>query len=83
MARKHMPNREALVAFNLVISEFEEFDNMFVADREFMNEAWNSDDLPIYVPGLDEVVKTCWGKYLFFSTDVQGAIYDADTRPRK
>merc|ERR1712241_180160 len=40
--------------------------------------AWNSDDLPIYEPGLDEVVKQCRGKNLFFSTDVQGAIKDAD-----
>jgi len=40
--------------------------------------AWNSDDLPIYEPGLDEVVKQCRGKNLFFSTDVAGAIKDAD-----
>uniref|UniRef100_M4E9D9 UDP-glucose/GDP-mannose dehydrogenase N-terminal domain-containing protein n=1 Tax=Brassica campestris TaxID=3711 RepID=M4E9D9_BRACM len=32
--------------------------------------AWNSDQLPIYEPGLDEVVKQCRGKNLFFSTDV-------------
>merc|ERR1711878_198376 len=40
--------------------------------------AWNSDDLPIYEPGLDEVVKSCRGKNLFFSTDVKGAIEEAD-----
>merc|ERR1712176_1489719 len=40
--------------------------------------AWNSDDLPIYEPGLDEVVKQCRGKNLFFSTDVKGAIEEAD-----
>jgi len=40
--------------------------------------AWNSDDLPIYEPGLDEVVKQCRGKNLFFSTDVKGAIQEAD-----
>jgi len=40
--------------------------------------AWNSDELPIYEPGLDEVVKACRGKNLFFSTDVEGAIKDAD-----
>jgi len=38
--------------------------------------AWNSDDLPIYEPGLDEVVKRCRGKNLFFSTDVKKAIED-------
>merc|ERR1711979_28075 len=40
--------------------------------------AWNSDDLPIYEPGLDEVVKRCRGKNLFFSTDVKSAIEEAD-----
>jgi len=34
--------------------------------------------LPIYEPGLDEVVKACRGKNLFFSTDVKGAIEEAD-----
>jgi hypothetical protein len=28
--------------------------------------AWNSDNLPIYEPGLDAVVKECRGKNLFF-----------------
>ena len=41
-------------------------------------DAWNSDELPIYEPGLDEIVKASRGKNLFFSTDVAGAIKDAD-----
>jgi len=40
--------------------------------------AWNSDRLPIYEPGLDDVVKQCRGKNLFFSTDVRGGIQKAD-----
>jgi len=40
--------------------------------------AWNSDTLPIYEPGLSEVVQECRGKNLFFSTDVKKAIEDAD-----
>jgi UDPglucose 6-dehydrogenase len=40
--------------------------------------AWNSDHLPIYEPGLDEVVRTARGRNLFFSTDVRGAIASAD-----
>merc|ERR1712117_859025 len=40
--------------------------------------AWNSEELPIYEPGLDEVVRACRGKNLFFSTDVKGAIQEAD-----
>lgn len=40
--------------------------------------AWNSDDLPIYEPGLDEVVRAARGRNLFFSTDIEGGIRDAD-----
>lgn len=41
-------------------------------------DAWNSDNLPIYEPGLDEVVKGARGKNLFFSTDVDKAIAEAE-----
>ena len=40
--------------------------------------AWDSDELPIYEPGLDEVVRQARGKNLFFSTDVPGGIKKAD-----
>uniref|UniRef100_A0A8L0DRJ5 UDP-glucose 6-dehydrogenase n=1 Tax=Oncorhynchus mykiss TaxID=8022 RepID=A0A8L0DRJ5_ONCMY len=40
--------------------------------------AWNSNTLPIYEPGLKEVVESCRGKNLFFSTDIDSAIRDAD-----
>jgi UDPglucose 6-dehydrogenase len=40
--------------------------------------AWNSDELPIYEPGLDEIVKQCRGKNLFFSTDIAEAIRECD-----
>lgn len=40
--------------------------------------AWNSDELPIYEPGLDEVVKRCRDKNLFYSTDIPTAIREAD-----
>ena len=40
--------------------------------------AWESDDLPIFEPGLDEVVKGCLGRNLFFSTDVDAGIREAD-----
>ncbi|KAH8934760.1 hypothetical protein BDL97_18G101300 [Sphagnum fallax] len=40
--------------------------------------AWNSADLPIYEPGLDEVVKACRDKNLFFSTDVEKHVAEAD-----
>jgi len=41
-------------------------------------EAWNSDHLPIYEPGLDEVVARARGRNLFFSTDIPGGIRKAD-----
>uniref|UniRef100_A0A452HL06 UDP-glucose 6-dehydrogenase n=1 Tax=Gopherus agassizii TaxID=38772 RepID=A0A452HL06_9SAUR len=40
--------------------------------------AWNSDTLPIYEPGLKEVVESCRGKNLFFSTSIDDAIREAD-----
>jgi UDPglucose 6-dehydrogenase len=39
---------------------------------------WNSDNLPIYEPGLRDVVESCRGKNLFFTTDVQMGIKEAD-----
>jgi UDPglucose 6-dehydrogenase len=40
--------------------------------------AWNSDNLPVYEPGLDEVVKSARGRNLFFSTGVEDAVRGAD-----
>ena len=43
-------------------------------------DQWNSTDfkLPIYEPGLEEVVRECRGKNLFFSTEVDKCIQEAD-----
>jgi UDPglucose 6-dehydrogenase len=47
-----------------------------------MNEkriaAWNSDDLPVYEPGLDDIVTTARGRNLHFTTDIKSAIAGAD-----
>jgi UDPglucose 6-dehydrogenase len=40
--------------------------------------AWNSDKLPIYEPGLEQVIQQCRGKNLHFSTDVEKHVYEAD-----
>lgn len=40
--------------------------------------AWNSDELPVYEPGLDDVVNRARGRNLFFSTEVDAAIRDAE-----
>ncbi len=44
-------------------------------------DAWNSEnleDLPIYEPGLKEIIKRCRGKNLFFSTNLENNISSAD-----
>ena len=40
--------------------------------------AWNSDCLPIYEPGLFEVVKAARGRNLFFSTETKKHVGEAD-----
>ena len=40
-------------------------------------DAWNSDQLPIYEPGLHEVVIAARGRNLFFSTDIDRGIREA------
>ncbi|MEC7222646.1 MAG: nucleotide sugar dehydrogenase [Verrucomicrobiota bacterium] len=46
-------------------------------NKERISE-WNSDKLPIYEPGLDQIVKEARGRNLFFSTNIEEAIVDAD-----
>lgn len=41
-------------------------------------DAWNSKELPIYEPGLEDVVLECRGRNLFFSTNIDEAIQEAD-----
>src|SRR5690606_37819848 len=44
-------------------------------------DAWNDSDLnnlPVYEPGLDAVIADARGRNLFFSTDVERAIDEAD-----
>ena len=43
-------------------------------------DAWNSPDfkLPIYEPGLEDVVRATRGKNLFFTVEVDSAIEEAD-----
>jgi len=41
-------------------------------------QAWQTDDLPIYEPGLLDVVKSARGRNLFFSTDISAAIRESE-----
>jgi UDPglucose 6-dehydrogenase len=38
---------------------------------------WNSDRLPIFEPGLEDVVKRARGRNLFFSTDIKAGVKEA------
>jgi UDPglucose 6-dehydrogenase len=51
---------------------------IIIADinKQKINE-WKSDKLPIYEPGLQEVVKRTKGRNLFFTTDINSAIKEA------
>lgn len=39
---------------------------------------WNSDSLPIFEPGLEDIILECRGRNLFFDTDIDRAIKQAD-----
>jgi UDPglucose 6-dehydrogenase len=41
-------------------------------------DAWNSEDLPVYEPGLDKIVKKTRGKNLFFAKDIENQIKEND-----
>ncbi|KAK3730322.1 hypothetical protein QZH41_015371 [Actinostola sp. cb2023] len=41
-------------------------------------DAWNSETLPIFEPGLSDVVEECRGRNLWFTTDIDSAIKKAD-----
>jgi len=40
--------------------------------------AWQTDRLPIFEPGLLDVIRTARGRNLFFTTDIDAAIVEAD-----
>ena len=41
-------------------------------------QAWQTDNLPIYEPGLLEIVQAARGRNLFFSTDISAAIRESE-----
>ncbi|HUE98090.1 MAG TPA: UDP-glucose 6-dehydrogenase [Anaerolineales bacterium] len=54
-------------------------DRVVIVDiNEARIAAWQSDQLPIYEPGLDEIVRQTLGKNLFFSTEINRNIAEAD-----
>ena len=44
-------------------------------------QSWNNNDLtklPVYEPGLKDIIKKCRDKNLFFKTDIKGSIAESD-----
>ena len=41
-------------------------------------QAWNSDELPIYEPGVLEIVQEARGRNLFFSTEIDDNLRDSE-----
>jgi UDPglucose 6-dehydrogenase len=41
-------------------------------------DAWNSNELPVYEPGLDKIIKKTRGKNLFFAKDIEKQIKEND-----
>ncbi|KAJ1919817.1 hypothetical protein H4219_001726 [Mycoemilia scoparia] len=52
---------------------------IMVADKSIERiDQWNSDELPIYEPGLEELVKNQRGINLFFTSNIDDAILQSD-----
>lgn len=62
----------------MIASKCPEVKVVVVDINEHRINAWNSENLPIYEPGLDDVVKGCRGRNLFFSTEVGKTIAESD-----
>ena len=61
----------------VIADKCEEYKVIVVDLNKERIDAWNSDKLPIFEPGLDDVVKRARGRNLFFSTDVVSGIKEA------
>ena len=62
-----------------VIADFNPQHRVTVTDiNEKKIDQWNSDQLPIFEPGLDELIRRVRGRNLFFSADIPGAVRKAD-----
>ena len=62
----------------MIAKKCPEYKIVVVDINEQRIKAWNSEQLPIFEPGLKELVKETINKNLFFSTDVAGNIEQAD-----
>ncbi len=62
----------------MIAAKCPQYEVTIVDINEARIKAWQTDNLPIYEPGLLEVVKQARNKNLFFSTDIDNNIKKAD-----
>ncbi len=62
----------------MIASKCPQYKVMVVDINEEKIKAWQSDHLPIFEPGLLAVVQQARGRNLFFSTDIEAGIREAD-----
>lgn len=62
----------------MIAAKCEDITVTVVDPNEHRIAEWNSEELPVYEPGLYEVVTSARGRNLFFSTDIETAIAEAD-----
>lgn len=67
-----------IAAVAMVALKCPDIEVVVVDINEVRIKAWNSEELPIYEPGLDDVVKAARGRNLFFSNDVKRHVGEAD-----
>lgn len=78
VARLSLPAADHLARTLQIAFYCPEIEVVVVDINEARIKAWQSDKLPIYEPGLLEVVQQCRGRNLFFSTDVHKHVGEAD-----
>ncbi len=62
----------------VIAAKCPDFNVMVVDVNAERIQAWNGDRLPIFEPGLLEVVRQARGRNLFFSTDIAAGIRESD-----
>lgn len=86
MAKKHFKKRILCIGAGyvggptmaVIAAKCPQYEVTVVDINEERIAAWQTDSLPIYEPGLLDVVKKARGRNLFFSTEIEKNIHKAD-----
>ena len=66
------------ITMSFIASKCPQYKITVVDINEEKIKSWQSDKLPIYEPGLNEIIKIAIGRNLFFSTNIEKEIQEAD-----